>query len=86
MNSIECHITLSCRNFSCRNLWRGHVVLYQAPWVFQTLFNMVKPLLDPVTAGKVVFVSGDDSPGSDNDKKMQWLIGPNWRELTNAGT
>jgi len=63
----------------------GHVVLYQTPWVFQTLFNMVKPLLDPVTAGKVVFLNGDDSAGSANDEKMKALLGDGWRQWTNAG-
>ena len=33
-----------------------------------------------MTYGKIVIIKGDYSPGSDNDEKMQLLIGPRWRE------
>lgn len=40
--------------------------------------------MDPVTSQKVVFVSGDVSKGSANDKLMKDLIHENWKEITGA--
>lgn len=62
----------------------GHCVLYKAPFVFWTLWSMVKPLLDPVTRDKVVMISGDTSEGSANDLLLREIVGPAWRELCGA--
>ena len=40
---------------------------------------MIKPFVDPVTYGKIVIIKGDYSLGSENDEKMQLLIGPDWK-------
>jgi len=62
----------------------GHCILYQSPWVFQTLYNLCSPLIDPVTFSKLVFVAGDVSEGSANDKMMKELLHDNWKEITGA--
>ena len=60
----------------------GHCVLYKAPMIFAGFWSAVKGFIDPVTAAKVTFISGDTSPGSSNDAKMRSILGENWREVT----
>lgn len=62
----------------------GHCIVYQPPTIFYSFFNAVKIFLDPKTVSKVVFVVGDVSDGSPNDKLMQSIIGDNWKSLTGA--
>lgn len=60
----------------------GHLVLWQPPGYAYTLFKLFKKFLDPRTLKKILFVSGDASPGSANDNEMAEVVGPNWRVLT----
>ena len=60
----------------------GHCVLYKAPAVFTAFWKVARRLLDPVTAAKITFISGDTAVGSDNDKTLGVIMGDNWRELT----
>jgi hypothetical protein len=62
----------------------GHCIVYQPPTVFRVFFNTVKGFLDPKTANKMIFLSGDMSDGSENDLRMRELIGDNWKQLTGA--
>jgi len=50
--------------------------------MFTTVFNTVKALIDPRTRNKVIFLNGDVSEGSANDKLMRMVIGDNWKKLT----
>lgn len=36
--------------------------LLNAPWVFRTAWKVIRPLIDPVTAGKVHFLVGSEQP------------------------
>ena len=38
----------------------GNVLVYKAPWIFNTIWNVVKGWLDPVVAGKVHFAKNVD--------------------------
>lgn len=38
----------------------GTVLVYKAPWIFNTIWNVVKGWLDPVVAGKVHFAKNVD--------------------------
>ena len=53
----------------------GHLILYQPPWVFKTVFDTLRMFIDPKTISKVVFIYGDDAHGSENDKIMTNIIG-----------
>lgn len=44
----------------------------------------MKSLLDPKTAAKLVFITGDTCVGSANDVTLCSLIGPHWRDTTGA--
>ena len=59
----------------------GHIVVHGAPRVFRGVFAAVKPLIDPKTATKIVFVS----PGAEEEPTMRELLGDDWRALTGAG-
>ncbi|KAH8069147.1 hypothetical protein JL720_12054 [Aureococcus anophagefferens] len=59
----------------------GHIVVHGAPRVFRGVFAAVKPLIDPKTATKIVFVS----PGDAEEPIMRDLVGDDWRALTGAG-
>jgi len=48
--------------------------------LFAGLWNVCKPVMDPKTVRKVIFVRGDVSDGSANDKLLTEIIGPKWRE------
>jgi hypothetical protein len=63
----------------------GHIVLHRAPSIFAMAFRLVTPLIDPKTATKIVFASGDDSEGSPNDVLLTDILGPDWRAITGAG-
>jgi hypothetical protein len=45
----------------------------------------VKGWIDPKTASKVIFMSGDISDNSPNDLIMKDIVGDNWKVLTGAG-
>lgn len=62
----------------------GHCVCYQAPMYFRTVLNMVKGFLDPKTVSKLIFISGDVSDDSENDKLMKKIIGDDWKVQTGA--
>ena len=49
----------------------GSAILYQPPKYFMWLYQVLKPLIDPKTRSKVVFIKGDVSDGSKNDAKMK---------------
>ena len=57
----------------------GHIILHNAPSVFSVAYRLVKPLIDPKTATKILFVTDSD------EDKMTELIGPDWRAITGAG-
>ena len=57
----------------------GHIILHNAPSVFSVAYRLVKPLIDPKTATKILFVTDSD------EAKMTELIGENWRAITGAG-
>ncbi|KAF2272428.1 CRAL/TRIO domain-containing protein [Westerdykella ornata] len=38
----------------------GTVLVYKAPWIFNTIWNMIRGWLDPVVAGKVHFVKSPE--------------------------
>jgi hypothetical protein len=63
----------------------GHLICYQAPWVFKPIFEAVKVFIDPKTVSKVHFVQGDESEGGEMDRLMKTIIGDDWRALTGAG-
>jgi hypothetical protein len=42
----------------------GHCVLYKTPAVFTAFWKVARRLLDPVTAAKIMFISGDTAVGS----------------------
>ncbi|KAJ1955426.1 hypothetical protein GGI12_005561 [Dipsacomyces acuminosporus] len=46
----------------------GLVIIYNAPWLFNGLWKLIRPLLDPVVASKVQFVS--------HKKDLQKFIAP----------
>lgn len=62
----------------------GHCVAYLPPFIFKTFFNGVKHFIDPKTANKLIFITGDVSDGSENDLLMKNIIGDNWKLLTGA--
>jgi hypothetical protein len=57
----------------------GHIILHNAPSVFSVAYRLVKPLIDPKTATKILFVTDKD------EEKMKELIGDDWRAITGAG-
>jgi hypothetical protein len=81
MKATKETIFMLCSGFPER---LGHCVAYKPPSIFRVVFNSLKPLIDPKTAAKLVFVTGDVSEGSLNDDKMKELIGPNWKKLCGA--
>ena len=62
----------------------GHLVVYRPPRAFHVLYNAVKALIDPKTQSKLVFITGDVSEGSPNDKTLSHIIGEDWKLLTGA--
>lgn len=46
---------------------------------------MVKGWIDPKTASKAIFMSGDISENSKNDMMMKHIVGDDWKLLTGAG-
>ena len=62
----------------------GHCIAYQPPGVFHKMFNLLRSLglLDDRTVQKVQFITGDVSRGSQNDRTLIDILGPNWRELS----
>ena len=65
----------------------GHCVAIGPPSVFKTFYNMVSPLIDSKTQGKMVFLTGDCRAGSKNDETMKFLVvreweGPQWEGPT----
>jgi len=60
----------------------GHCIMYKAPAIFTAFWKAARNLLDPATAARITFISGDTSVGSDNDRALTSILGDNWRELT----
>lgn len=71
---------------SCYPERLGHCICYQPPSYFFHIFNMMKALglIDKRTLKKVLFILGDVSDGSENDKLLSSIIGRKWKALTNA--
>jgi hypothetical protein len=38
----------------------GKCFIYNAPWIFSAFWKLIKPLLDPVVASKIVFINSKD--------------------------
>ena len=81
MSSTTESIHMLCNTFPER---LGHCIAYRPPGVFRTFFNSVKSFIDPKTAAKMVFITGDVSDGSKNDLLLKEIIGDNWKLLTGA--
>lgn len=77
-------VTLETINIVCNHYPErlGVCIFYQAPYVFSAVWNLACTVIDAVTKSKVVFVSGDVSDGSANDKLLRDVVGPKWKELT----
>jgi len=63
----------------------GQTIIYQPPAYFSVFFAAVSPFIDAVTKSKLIFIKGDTSKGTENDKKLTEIIGENWRELCGVG-
>ncbi len=59
----------------------GHCIMYQAPRLFSALWAMATPIIDAHMLSKVLFVQGDISPNSKNDKILREIVGDNWKTL-----
>ncbi|KAJ1456304.1 CRAL-TRIO domain-containing protein [Pelagophyceae sp. CCMP2097] len=59
----------------------GHIVLHDAPWIFNSAYRAVKQFIDPNTATKIVFVKDDVA----SEALMLDVLGANWRQITGAG-
>ena len=62
----------------------GHCIVYLPPFVFKAFYDSLSFMVDARTLKKVVFIYGDVSDGSDNDRIMRKIIGDDWKELTGA--
>lgn len=63
----------------------GHGILYMPPSIFTVFLGMFRNLMDAHVLSKVVWISGDVSENSTNDKSLKGLLGPHWRELIGEG-
>jgi hypothetical protein len=63
----------------------GHGIVWQPPKIFQLFLNVFHSLMDPHVVSKAVWISGDTSPGSNNDRALCELLGSHWRELIGEG-
>lgn len=59
----------------------GHAIVFMPGMLFSGLWSACKPLMDPKTVKKVLFVRGDVSDGSKNDALLREVIGDQWRQL-----
>eukprot|EP00442_Polarella_glacialis_P005525 CAMPEP_0115087702 /NCGR_PEP_ID=MMETSP0227-20121206/23485_1 /TAXON_ID=89957 /ORGANISM="Polarella glacialis, Strain CCMP 1383" /LENGTH=302 /DNA_ID=CAMNT_0002477695 /DNA_START=104 /DNA_END=1015 /DNA_ORIENTATION=+ len=80
--------TLETINIVCNHYPErlGHCVIFQPPMLFTALWNLACTVIDEVTKNKVVFVRGDTSEGSDNDKTLRSIVGPHWKTLIDEET
>lgn len=62
----------------------GHLIAYKPPYIFKAFYESVKGFLDPKTVNKIVFIYGDVSEDSSNDKLLKQVIGDDWKVLTGA--
>lgn len=62
----------------------GHLIAYKPPYVFKAFYESVKMFLDPKTVNKIVFIYGDVSEDSANDRLLKQVIGDDWKVLTGA--
>ena len=70
-------------NVYCERL--GLIVAYDAPGYFNTVYNILKPLIDERTRSKIVVVpKGRCKVGSEADGKLRELLGEEWRGLCNV--
>ena len=63
----------------------GSAVIYQPPAVFNALWHVCKGLMDARMVSKIVFIKGDDSFGTDNDRVMRGIVGEDWRRKCDVG-
>jgi len=63
----------------------GHGILYQPPRIFTLFLNLFASLMDAHVMSKAVWIAGDVSENSSNDKAMRSLIGDHWREIVGEG-
>eukprot|EP00468_Gymnochlora_sp_CCMP2014_P010011 CAMPEP_0167747060 /NCGR_PEP_ID=MMETSP0110_2-20121227/4064_1 /TAXON_ID=629695 /ORGANISM="Gymnochlora sp., Strain CCMP2014" /LENGTH=358 /DNA_ID=CAMNT_0007631905 /DNA_START=24 /DNA_END=1101 /DNA_ORIENTATION=+ len=59
----------------------GHCFLYQPPTLFSVVWKMASPLIDARTKKKIHFMGGSFAKGSANDKKLNELMGEEWRKI-----
>jgi hypothetical protein len=58
----------------------GAAIIYDYPWTFKAFYKAIASImLDDRTKSKIFFISKDDK---DRDGKFEFLLGPNWKELT----
>jgi hypothetical protein len=81
-NSVPWHVVKETLTMlvSCFPECAGSIVAHCPPTVFNALWAASKPLIDPKTRSKIVFVSA-----ADEEEKMQDIIGHDWRRLTGTG-
>ena len=82
MKATKETIFMLCQSFPER---LGHCVCYMSPSVFFYVYETVKFLIDKRTRDKIIFLTGDMTDGSVNDKKMKTVLGDDWKEITGAG-
>ena len=63
----------------------GSAIVYQPPAVFNVLWSVCKGLMDARMVSKVVFIKGDDSPGTENDRLMRGIVGDDWKRRCDVG-
>lgn len=59
----------------------GHAIVYKPGMLFSGLWSACKPLLDPKTVRKIIFVRGDVADGSKNDLMLKDILRDDWRAL-----
>jgi len=57
----------------------GHAVIWQPPFYFRAFYKIISPFIDTRTKQKILMVHGEYGPGSENDRAMTNIFGPNWR-------
>jgi len=60
----------------------GHLIIFQGPAVLNIFIEAMRPFADEKIFSKMVTISGSYEAGSQNDRRLSYLIGPNWKTLT----
>ena len=63
----------------------GTAIVYQPPTVFNALWTVCRGLMDAKMVSKIVFIKGDDSDGTENDRVMRGIVGHDWRRKCDVG-